>query len=296
MSKMLCVCIPTCNRQNMLKNLLISIINIIDNNKFNFEINIIVVDNDSNGSSFDCVKKLDKEYIYYFIEKTKGYSNVRNKCLKEAKSIGADYLIFIDDDEYPINNWIQKFYNKMLEGYDIIFGPVFPEFKNFNPPKWIIKNKFFIKKTDNYEKYPLMYTSNTFIKLKSINNLRFDKNFNKYGGEDVTFFKVLKNKTSCKFGWCDDAKVMEIIPEERTKIKWFLNRAYKGGISDVITDKSNNKIKQIFFKIIYNLIVGIILLPISIIGGKYTITKVLSKLFRSFGSIYALISIEYDFK
>ncbi|EOU2004700.1 glycosyltransferase, partial [Clostridium perfringens] len=76
MSEMLCVCIPTCNRQNMLKNLLISIINIIDNNKFNFKINIIVVDNDSNGSSFDCVKKLDKEYIYYFIEKTKGYSNV----------------------------------------------------------------------------------------------------------------------------------------------------------------------------------------------------------------------------
>lgn len=295
MHEKIVICIPTCNREKMLESLILKVIDNIKSftSNINVDINIVVVDNSIDESSRRYVENINSEYVYYFSEKNRGYSNVRNRCLDEARNLNCKYIIFIDDDEYPANGWIESFYKKSKQGYDIIFGPVYPKFKNNKVPKWIVKNNFFIKDTEDYIKKPLLFTSNTFINLQSIKNIRFNQNFNTYGGEDVTFFNEVKRETNCVLGWCSDAIVYEIIPEERTKVRWFLKRAYNNGVSDVLTDKGNGEYVNIILKIIYNFLVGTIFLPICFLGNKYFVIKVLSKLYRSIGSMYSLLFIKY---
>ena len=82
------ICICTYNRNLGLLRCLKSI-----NNLYvvpNIKIEIIVVDNSIDYSSFKLVKKLKKSFKYKIIqshEKKRGVVYARNKCLNEAKKI-----------------------------------------------------------------------------------------------------------------------------------------------------------------------------------------------------------------
>src|SRR4029450_12464401 len=63
----------------------------------------------------------------------------RNKALEHEK---GEFVAFIDDDEFPIGNWLQTLVTTCDEySVDGVLGPVKPHF-DATPPEWIIRGGF----------------------------------------------------------------------------------------------------------------------------------------------------------
>jgi len=204
-------------------------------------------------------------------------------------------MIFIDDDEVPCDIWAAMLYEKITsENMDAVIGPVYP-ILTMDMPIWI-KNEVNKKRAFIREGNNSIYTGNTIIRMRSIDGIYFDKNFDVYGGEDVQFFKMMKLKGNDKIGFEIKAKAYEHMPINRTKLNYFVKRAYNSGISDVIAEKSNSNIKyniKVFIKGLYNIIAGLFLLLISLPLGINKKRIALCTISRGLGRIYAVFCIRY---
>ena len=100
------------------------------------KIEIIIVDNDPEGSAKDIVNDIKESFkvpILYFDQSIKNISLTRNVAVKNAN---GDFLLFIDDDEYADSEWVINLYSTLKEyNADGVFGLVIPEFEN--PPSCI---------------------------------------------------------------------------------------------------------------------------------------------------------------
>jgi glycosyltransferase involved in cell wall biosynthesis len=113
------VIIPTCNRVNLIRNAIASVINQKD-----VETEIIVVDDGSEDDTQNVIKSLQTKYsnlFYYQNERSKGPSGARNTGI--LKSSG-DFLSFLDSDDIWMDNHLAsglKILNLHPE-IDVFFG------------------------------------------------------------------------------------------------------------------------------------------------------------------------------
>lgn len=82
------------------------------------DVEIIVVDDNSNPEKRPNVQRTDVRTIYLQAEESKGAGRARNIGLRHA--IGK-WLLFADSDDYYINNFIDKLDTLKESDYDIIF-------------------------------------------------------------------------------------------------------------------------------------------------------------------------------
>lgn len=257
-------------------------------------IKILIIDNDKNKSAEVVFEKFkNKADIHYIVEENKGLSNVRNRALRTAIELNASHIAFIDDDETADKNWITAhvdFYNR-FENIYISNGPVYPKFKE-NTPNYIIKNKIFAPYScEQLGKIKRICPSNNvFLALNIVkdNEIYFSQGFNSSGGEDTDFFTRMSSAGFC-IGWNYNAVVFEVQDENRTNIKWILERAYNVGRTTGYLKIKNKKklIKKIlyitdkFMKIILNIIISIF----SILFGPTAFVNKLTDLAGYFGNI-----------
>ncbi|MDK0943043.1 glycosyltransferase family 2 protein [Clostridium perfringens] len=290
MKRKIGIFIPTCNRIDMLKNLVNKLINnyYINNNN----ICIYIVDNDKFNSAKEVINEYQSDIIKYFSEKNKGYSTVRNRCLDIARSEKCDYIVFIDDDEYPHEQWLEKLYERIVkEKCTAVIGPVYAIIDE-RAPNWIKKNK---KDFDRINKNA-RYTGNTIFNVKSIEGLYFDNNFDVFGGEDVKFFESIE-KDNGKIVFEEKAIVYEFMPLKRTKLIYFANRAFRSGVADIILVKSYNckaNIIKVFLKSLYNIFTGIVTGIYSLVKNTNIKKKAIVKLCKGIGRIYGIFFIKYN--
>ena len=124
----ICICICTYKRPQLLKILLEKIQD--QRTEGLFKYSIVVVDNDHKKSAEAIVANIKKKSLIkidYCIESQKNISAARNCAVQSAH---GNYLAFIDDDEYPTDNWLIELY-KACHQYsaDCVFGPVKPYFE-----------------------------------------------------------------------------------------------------------------------------------------------------------------------
>ena len=106
MTEKISVIISVYNTKKYLKKCLESII--VDDYK---ELEILVIDDHSEESSFDLIKKInDKRIKYIYKEKNVGLSKVKQYGLDIAK---GKYVIFIDSDDYIEKNSIKRMYDNI---------------------------------------------------------------------------------------------------------------------------------------------------------------------------------------
>ncbi len=169
-------------------------------------------------------------------EPRRGVSAIRNTVTASALEWHPDFILFIDDDEWPASHWIEK----MIETADcytadIVSGPVLPAYET-PPPKWIQEGKFF--EDPHYEtgEFPdIKRTSNLLIRTSWLNdkslfhqNNWFNEALGRYGGEDSMLIELLLAQ-GAKHVWCNEATVTEFIPRERQTIQYLARRAYRFG-------------------------------------------------------------------
>ncbi|GAA6173998.1 glycosyltransferase family 2 protein [Colwellia sp. KU-HH00111] len=226
------IAIITCRRPIWLKRLLESLTkqNIDDSTV----LNILVVDNASEQTTVDVVNEvssLSPFKITYACEKTPGIVAARNKCVTEFLQTDAQYLFFIDDDEWPAEeSWAQNLLNKQKEyNADVVTSHILSVGEP-GTPEWAVELIYGKNPLQEGETVNKFYTNNLLIcrhVLEQINPA-FDKRFAMTGASDYHF--ALKCTKAGFKAFYTNAPVIEEFPKSRATVKWFLRRGFRSGI------------------------------------------------------------------
>lgn len=294
MTKKVLIGICTYKRNFLLENCLKELEKI--NIPYDTMLEIVVADNSEQEEAKELVEKIGKNYLFklnYFSEKKHSIAAVRNKILRESLNLTADYVAFIDDDEYPDKNWLIELC-KTIDKYecDVVSGDVTQIFdKNISKS---IKENYLFKNKKNRKTGDIRQTAcsgNVIFSTKLIKekDLYFDENYGLMTGEDLNYFEKA-NDLGYKIVWCEEAIVFEIVEKKRQNLKYILARNFNNGFLKIFNQKKKNKnIFILIFKILINLLVFSILLLLSIFTGRKNFYNVLGKLFFTYGEFYSIL-------
>lgn len=229
-----CVCICTYKRPELLKRLLSSLEE--QETAGLFDYSIVIVDNDRSESARQTVESYAQQLktsIRYYVEPDQNIAVARNKAVENAR---GDFIAFIDDDEFPISDWLWNLYTACARfSADGVLGPVKPHFVE-NSPAWLKKSKLCERRLHPTGTVMLAgdtRTGNVLLKRDIFDNPdhRFEPEFGRTGGEDLWFFlKVIKKGRV--FVWCNEAPVYETVSPERWKESFYLRRSIRlGGLA-----------------------------------------------------------------
>lgn len=189
----------------------------------------LVVDNDPAGDARAGVAEFSPPLIRYVHEPRPGIAAARNRALREASN--RKLLVFIDDDEVPSERWLRDLLSLYWStGAAAIVGPVISEYAS-TPEPWIAAGRFFDRRRLT-TRTPLTVaaTNNLLLDMEQIRSygLDFDERFGLSGGSDTLFTRRLA-KLGGRMLWCDEAVVVDRVPDSRLSREWVLHRAVRSG-------------------------------------------------------------------
>lgn len=204
-------------------------------------VEVLVVDNDPACAAREQVLLLaadaaaSKVTIRYENEQVPGISAARNRALDASNE--SDILVFIDDDERPVDGWLSL----LLATFDreksvAVVGPVISHFE-VEPDPWVTAGRFFDRRRlPTGTRIDVAATNNLLLDLHRIRDfgLRFDLAYGITGGGDTMFTKQIRAHGG-DMVWCDEAVVHDIVPRSRVTRRWVLVRALRMGNSWSLT-------------------------------------------------------------
>jgi succinoglycan biosynthesis protein ExoM len=291
------ICICTRKRQQGLKKLLDSIENMESSPDTN--IRIVVVENDMESYSEDIVKAFSsksKFRISYFLETRQGLAFARNRAIKEAAI--CDFCCFFDDDQTVKHDCLEELLRCQVEfGADGISGQCPPLFLK-EVPAYI--RDFHTRKTHPYGAI-LKYagTGCLLLRKKYLDMIDgpFDVRLNFTGGEDILLTSQI-SKLGGIIRYNPNAIAYEIIPNERTTIKYIARRSFRNANTEYfvkyLINENFNKIK-IILKLLLRLGFGLLIVIPFLFFGKSNKLKGLIKISNSVGGFYYLMGRQNQF-
>lgn len=286
--KHITVCICTYRRQQLLNRLLEKLVAQTTAGLFTYS--IVVCDNDQSGSAEGTVSAFAAACpvpVKYCVEPRQNIALARNKAVENAT---GDFIAFIDDDEFPIKEWLLTLFNA-LNKYDVagVLGPVKPYFDD-NAPRWVVKGRFYERPT-----YPTGFvidwtkgrTGNVLLKtrLRNEGEELFRPEFR--AGSDQDAFRRLIDKGHV-FIWCDEAVAFEVVPPVRWKRTFMVRRAFLRGATARLhpTLVGVGIAKSLIAVPLYT--AG---LPVALLLGHHRFMTVLVKLCDHLGKLLAFVGI-----
>ncbi|KQX08047.1 MULTISPECIES: glycosyltransferase family 2 protein [unclassified Leifsonia] len=193
------------------------------------DVHVLVIDNAPEASAEETTRTFPPRFVHYIHEPTPGIAAARNRAIDESTS--SDLLIFIDDDERPVGEWLAA----LLSTYRAerpagIAGPVISHYEE-EPDPWIVGGGFFARERfATGTEVEVAATNNLLLDLAVVRRLglRFDEEFGLSGGSDTLFTRSL-TVAGERIVWCDDAVVLDIVPASRLTRRWVLQRYYRMG-------------------------------------------------------------------
>lgn len=285
------VCICTYKRPELLRRLLSK----LEEQKTEglFDYSIVIVDNDRSESARQISESSARQLkvsICYYVEPEQNIALARNKAIENAK---GDFIGFIDDDEFPVEEWLLNFYKAVNRyGSDGILGPVVPSFEQ-EPPGWVLKGRFFDRPTHSTGHilgWKNTRTGNVLIRRRVFkeDHKWFDPAFGS-GGEDRDFFRR-KIEEGYVFIWCNEAPVFETVPPERWKRTVLLKRALLRGKMALNATKSRPA-SVLRSAVAITLYTGC--LPLFCVLGHHIFMKYLIKNCDHLGKVLAFFGVDW---
>lgn len=282
------VCICTYKRPNLLKRLLHELNHQETGGQFTYS--IVVSDNDHLESARPIVAKFVQDSsvpMRYCVEPQQNIALTRNRAIENAK---GDYVAFIDDDEFPVKDWLQKLFKACNNyGADGVLGPVKPFFDQ-EPPQWLIRGRFCERAehpTGTVIEWPEARTGNVLLKSQILTDMRepFRRQFGS-GSEDTDFFRRMVEGGRI-FKWCNEAVVYEVVPPTRWKRSYLFKRALLRGQNQAHLAGFYSVTKSLIAVPLYA-----ILLPFLLIFGQTLFVKYLIKLLDHAGKLLAVFGVK----
>lgn len=293
------VCVGTHNRPDSLANTLQSLVRLEVPN--DTDISIIVIDNNREASSeqvVDRYKNESKRQLYYIHESEGGIVHMRNRAMKEASSLGATHLAFIDDDEIASSDWITTLYEALVKfEAQVVQGTtqrILPE----DTPNWLTKyNLLQLKSHATGQVRSSAGTRNVLFDLRYMNQhaLKFNPVFNFMGSSDTFFFYQAYLK-GAKIVWVDEARVQERVPKNRLTAKWIIQRAFRMGVTDFEMKKQLGAYFSIvtsLFRHIMYLVLFSLLSILSLPFDRSASLKLSLQVVKAAGFIYKMAGFTY---
>jgi glycosyltransferase involved in cell wall biosynthesis/GT2 family glycosyltransferase len=198
-----------------------------------WDVAILVVDNDADGSARAAVNAGGGPEVTYVVEAAPGISAARNRALQE--SADADLLIFVDDDEEAVPGWL----GHLMSTFDrwqpaAVAGRVVSAYAR-KPDAWIEAGGFFRRRTlPTGSRIHVAATNNLLLDLRVVRaaGLTFDERYGLTGGGDTHFTRRL-DRLGKPMVWCDEAVMIDHVPESRLTHDWVLARARRTGNTEV---------------------------------------------------------------
>jgi succinoglycan biosynthesis protein ExoM len=195
-----------------------------------FTFSVIVADNDASQSARPVAEEFSGRSfkLIYCAEPRQNIALARNKALEHAQ---GDFVAFIDDDEFPATDWLQKLL-AACDQYqaDGALGPVRPHFES--PPHHGSSEAVSVRdRRSDRPGYEMgrMSTGSLLFRTQILDSLgeRFKPEFDT-GGEDKDFFMRLTQRGRV-FVWCNEAIAYETVPPSRRSRGYMLKRALLRG-------------------------------------------------------------------
>lgn len=292
----LCVCVATFRRPVGLTRLLRSLGALRFSLATSPSLEIVVVDNDSEGSAAATCRECGpilRWPIIYLREPRRGIAFARNRAVRAARLRGADLIAFVDDDEVPEPAWLDELL-AVLARYqaDVVTGPVLPVFEG-RVPGWMLQGRFFEsprRKTGT--RVDRAATNNVLVRAHVFSQVGgvFDEGLALTGGEDTEFFLRVSH-AGCQIVWADSAIVNEWTPETRTRTSWLLRRAYKVGTGWGCFKHALQPSGRYAMR---GLAKGLLLLPLSFARGRHAIVSSLQLVAVGVGFLVAKAGFRFD--
>jgi glycosyltransferase involved in cell wall biosynthesis len=203
---------------------------------------IVIADNEGSANArriCEAFQETSTIPLTYVHEPRRGISYARNACLDHVAE-ESDFFVFIDDDEIPDPDWLEKLICAQLAtDADVVWGAVFPDYDP-SAPSWIREGGFFgshPRRPGKEKQAPAdlqeiggAATNNVLVRCSVVreSNLRFDPGRGLTGGEDKLFFRTLKHAGS-RIVFAANARVCEKIPEERATLRYLMRLEYRLG-------------------------------------------------------------------
>lgn len=285
----ICVCICTYRRPELLRRLLSKLEE--QETEGLFEYSVVIVDNDKCESARWTTEAHARQAmisIRYDVEPEQNIALARNRAVKNAK---GDFIGFIDDDEYPAQNWLLNQFNALNRyGSDGVLGPVLPYFEE-EPPQWVLKGRFFDRPTHltgTVLGWKNTRTGNALLRKEvfQAEGNWFDPAYGS-GGEDRDFFRRAIEKGHV-FVWCEEAPVFEAVPPTRWRKSVMMKRALLRG--KVAFENATSK-PLLLLKSILAITVYLIGLPFFLILGQHVFVKYLVKICDHLGRVLAFLGV-----
>lgn len=195
---------------------------------------LIVADNDSNQSAraivteFSARARLATRYV---CEPERGLASVRNRLLKTALEEAADFICFIDDDEFPRPDWLVK-HLAAIQKYqaEVVSGPVVPLHGDTPVAATPVKSK---RRSGQMPRR--VAAGNVLFKSRLVKEqgLRFDRRYDFIGGEDHDFFERSARNNN-RHVWVAEAVMFETIPAERQTWRYLFYRHFTSANNNVV--------------------------------------------------------------
>lgn len=292
-SYLISVCVASYKNEKGLSKLLHDLEGLAVPNNHRLLVNIVINDSDISHEYSTIISEFKSRDIKFEMEPIKGIPFVRNRLVK--MSFASDYLVFIDDDEYPDKDWLFELISSARQSnVDIVQGFVIPKFP-LSAPKWAAESKIF--SGPHYKDGELLstfYTNNVLVKKSVFTSplFEFDESLANTGSTDYLLGKQLTTN-GVKILFNKKALVFEDIPSTRITVAWYLRRRYRVGNVNSRIDrlffskrKKDVLIQDIFTPIVY----GFFKLFSPPIRIKTNLVKLLGYFSSSFGSFHSLLN------
>jgi len=254
-----------------------------------FTFSVVVSDNDAKESGRAVVEKFSRNLpITYVVQPVKNFALARNTAVANAT---GDFVVFIDDDEFPTKNWLRNLFTTCIRcNVAGVLGPVRPHFEP-QPPEWVVRGGFYDRPghaTGFVMNWHECRTGNVFLRRSIFDGLTevFRPEFGT-GGEDQDFFRRMIERRHT-FIWCDEAVVYEVVPPGRWKRSVLIKRALLRGQNSFQhpDGRFRNTCKSLVAVPLYA-----VALPFLLMGGQHLFMRYAIKFCDHFGRLLTLVGI-----
>lgn len=235
------VAVPTFRRDYHLRELLpllVDQLNDVEHHHDGIAPEVLIVDNDPDGSARATVERFDDPRVRYVHEPLPGLTAARNRAIAASPDSAA--LVFIDDDGRPAPGWAQLLIGAWRqERCAAVAGRVLEEYE-CEPDAWIAAGGFFRRRTlPSGTVVPVAPAGNLLLDLDFLrrHELRFDPRFGLTGGEDTLLTRQITHAGG-RIVWCDEARIVDLVPAERMNRRWVLRRSWSHGNTAAVIEQT----------------------------------------------------------